>query len=57
MKQREEEWRAKKGRVQGAALDVTDDPALKKWIDGFATEGGVDHFREPLLKRLSDRLC
>lgn len=44
VKQREDEWRAKKGRVQGTALDVTDDPALKKWIDGFATEGGIDHF-------------
>ncbi|MBN9489327.1 MAG: SDR family oxidoreductase [Alphaproteobacteria bacterium] len=44
VKQREEEWRAKKGRVQGAALDVTDDPALKKWIDSFANEGGIDHF-------------
>jgi len=41
---REEEWRAKQARVQGAALDVTDDPALKKWIDGFAAEGGIDHF-------------
>ncbi len=44
VRQREEEWRAKQARVQGAALDVTDDPALKKWIDGFAAEGGVDHF-------------
>src|SRR5260221_14738749 len=44
VKQREEEWRAKQARVQGAALDVTDDPALKKWIDGFAAEGGIDHF-------------
>jgi 3-oxoacyl-[acyl-carrier protein] reductase len=44
VKQCEHEWRAKQGRVQGAALDVTDDPALKKWIDGFAAEGGIDHF-------------
>jgi 3-oxoacyl-[acyl-carrier protein] reductase len=44
VKQREEEWRAKQARVQGAALDVTNDPALKKWIDGFAAEGGIDHF-------------
>jgi 3-oxoacyl-[acyl-carrier protein] reductase len=44
VKQREGEWRAKQARVQGAALDVTDDPALKKWIDGFAAEGGIDHF-------------
>src|SRR5262249_13463477 len=44
VKQREDEWRAKQARVQGAALDVTDDPALKKWIDGFAAEGGIDHF-------------
>ena len=44
VKQREEEWRAKQARVQGAALDVTDDPALKKWIGGFAAEGGIDHF-------------
>src|SRR6185437_14594575 len=44
VKQREDEWRAKQARVQGAALDVTNDPALKKWIDGFAAEGGIDHF-------------
>ena len=44
VKQREEEWRAGKAQVQGTALDVTDDPALKKWIDGFAAEGGIDHF-------------
>ena len=44
VRQREEEWRAKQARVQGAALDVTDDPALKKWVDGFAAEGGIDHF-------------
>jgi 3-oxoacyl-[acyl-carrier protein] reductase len=43
-KQREEEWKAKQARVQGTALDVTDDPALKKWVDGFAAEGGIDHF-------------
>jgi 3-oxoacyl-[acyl-carrier protein] reductase len=44
VKQREGEWRGKQARVQGAVLDVTDDPALKKWIDGFAAEGGIDHF-------------
>jgi len=44
VKQREDEWRAKQARVQGVALDVTDDPALKKWIDGFAADGGIDHF-------------
>lgn len=44
VKQREKEWRAKEAFVQGTALDVTDDPALKKWIDGFAAEGGIDHF-------------
>ncbi|MFI5000424.1 MAG: SDR family NAD(P)-dependent oxidoreductase [Reyranellales bacterium] len=44
VKQREDEWRGKQARVEGAALDVTDDPALKKWIDGFAAKGGVDHF-------------
>ena len=44
VRQREQEWRAKQARVQGAALDVTDDLALKKWIDGFAAEGGIDHF-------------
>jgi len=44
VKQREQEWRARQARVQGTALDVTDDPALKKWIDGFAAEGGLDHF-------------
>jgi NAD(P)-dependent dehydrogenase (short-subunit alcohol dehydrogenase family) len=44
VKQRDEERHARKGRVQGTALDVTDDPALKKRIDGFATGGGIDHF-------------
>jgi 3-oxoacyl-[acyl-carrier protein] reductase len=44
VKEREAEWRAKQARVQGAALDVTDDAALKKWIDDFAAEGGIDHF-------------
>jgi 3-oxoacyl-[acyl-carrier protein] reductase len=44
VKQRENEWRAKQARVHGKALDVTDDPALKKWIDGFAADGGIDHF-------------
>jgi 3-oxoacyl-[acyl-carrier protein] reductase len=44
VKQREEEWRAAQARVEGAALDVTNDSALKKWIDGFAAEGGIDHF-------------
>src|SRR5471030_1060687 len=44
VKQREAEWQAKQARVQGTALDVTDDPVLKKWIDGFAADGGIDHF-------------
>lgn len=44
VKQREDEWRGKQARVQGAALDVTDDPALKTWVEGFAAEGGIDHF-------------
>ncbi len=44
VKQREAEWQGKQARVQGVALDVTDDPALKKWIDSFAAEGGIDHF-------------
>ena len=42
--EREKEWQGKQGRVSGAALDVTDDPALKKWIDSFAAQGGIDHF-------------
>jgi NAD(P)-dependent dehydrogenase (short-subunit alcohol dehydrogenase family) len=44
VKQREEEWRARQARVQGAALDVTDHAALRKWIDAFAAAGGIDHF-------------
>ncbi|MBS0520232.1 MAG: SDR family oxidoreductase [Proteobacteria bacterium] len=44
VKQREDEWRSQQARVQGTALDVTDHPALQKWIDGFAAEGGIDHF-------------
>ena len=42
--EREKEWQGKQGRVSGTALDVTNDPALKKWIDGFAAQGGIDHF-------------
>jgi 3-oxoacyl-[acyl-carrier protein] reductase len=44
VKQREGEWQGRQARVQGTALDVTDDPALKKWIDAFAADGGIDHF-------------
>jgi NAD(P)-dependent dehydrogenase (short-subunit alcohol dehydrogenase family) len=44
VKQREDEWRGRQARVHGTALDVTDDPALRKWIDGFAAGGGIDHF-------------
>src|SRR5262245_7552468 len=44
VKQRETDWRSRQARVSGTALDVTDDAALKKWIDGFARDGGIDHF-------------
>ena len=44
VKEREKDWQGQQGRVSGTALDVTDDAALKKWIDGFANEGGIDHF-------------
>lgn len=44
VKEREADWRLRQARVQGTALDVTDDPALKLWVDGFATQGGIDHF-------------
>lgn len=44
VKEREKDWQGKQGRVSGTALDVTDDAALKKWIDGFAADGGIDHF-------------
>lgn len=44
VKEREAEWRSKQGRVTGTALDVTDNAALKSWIDGFAADGGIDHF-------------
>ncbi len=43
VKERETAWR-QSAQARGTALDVTDDAALKKWIDGFATEGGIDHF-------------
>ncbi|MCW5744999.1 MAG: SDR family oxidoreductase [Alphaproteobacteria bacterium] len=44
VKQREAEWRADGAKVTGTALDVTDEAALKAWIDGFAAaHGGVDH--------------
>ena len=44
VKEREAEWRAQQGRATGTALDVTDNAALKAWIDGFAADGGIDHF-------------
>lgn len=44
VKEREAEWQSKQGRVTGTALDVTDDKALRKWIDAFAGDGGIDHF-------------
>src|SRR5262249_28321955 len=36
VKERESEWTLKGGKVAGTALDVTDEAALKSWIDGFA---------------------
>jgi NAD(P)-dependent dehydrogenase (short-subunit alcohol dehydrogenase family) len=44
VKEREKDWQSKQARVAGTALDVTDNKALKKWIDGFAADGGIDHF-------------
>jgi 3-oxoacyl-[acyl-carrier protein] reductase len=44
VKEREKDWQSKQARVSGSALDVADDGALKKWIDGFAGDGGLDHF-------------
>lgn len=44
VEEREKDWRSKQGRVSGTALDVTDDDALRKWIDGHAGDGGIDHF-------------
>jgi len=44
VKEREKDWQAKQARVTGTALDVTDNAALKKWIDDFANGGGIDHF-------------
>ncbi len=44
VKEREAEWRSRQGHAIGTALDVTDISALKAWIDGFAADGGIDHF-------------
>lgn len=44
VKEREKDWQSKQARVSGTALDVTDDAAQKKWVDGFANDGGLDHF-------------
>jgi 3-oxoacyl-[acyl-carrier protein] reductase len=44
VKEREKDWQSKQARVSGSALDVADNGALKKWIDGFADDGGLDHF-------------
>jgi NAD(P)-dependent dehydrogenase (short-subunit alcohol dehydrogenase family) len=37
--EREKDWQSKQARVSGSALDVADNSALKKWIDGFAGDG------------------
>lgn len=42
--EREKDWQSKQARVTGTALDVADDAALKAWIEGFANDGGLDHF-------------
>src|SRR5216684_7305636 len=44
VKEREKDWQSKQARVAGTALDVTDNAALNKWIDGAAGDGGIDHF-------------
>lgn len=44
VKEREKDWQSRQARVAGTALDVTDNAALKKWIDDFARDGGIDHF-------------
>src|SRR5258708_15372835 len=44
VKERETDWQSKQARVAGPALNVADDAALKTWIDGFAGDGGLDHF-------------
>lgn len=44
VKEREQDWKSQQARVSGTALDVTDNAALKNWIDGFAADGGIDHF-------------
>lgn len=44
VKEREKDWQSKQARVSGSALDVADNAALKKWIDGFTADGGLDHF-------------
>lgn len=44
VREREMDWRSRQARVEGCALDVTDNAAQKKWIDGFASDGGLDHF-------------
>src|ERR1700754_3371137 len=44
VKGRETDWRSRQHRAEGTALDVTDNVALKKWIEDFAGNGGLDHF-------------
>jgi 3-oxoacyl-[acyl-carrier protein] reductase len=44
VKEREKDWQSKQARVAGAALDVTDNASLKKWIDDADRDGGIDHF-------------
>jgi 3-oxoacyl-[acyl-carrier protein] reductase len=44
VQEREKDWQSKQARVSGSALDVADNGALKKWVDGFAADGGLDHF-------------
>ena len=48
VKEREKDWQSKQARVAGTALDVTDDPALKKWIDGFAARTAASIISSPM---------
>jgi len=42
--ERERAWTAAGAQVSGTSLDVCDDAALKRWIDAYAAQGGIDHF-------------
>ena len=58
VKEREKDWQAKQGRVQGTALDVTDDKSLDKHVRKQRQIEHAPHIsKEAKLVKLADKIC